>query len=190
MLSLIKADLKRYLDPALPYEEINWEWRSQWRQIVRLPFLQGVWAGLDYRLRQWENTHLGRPGQIYRAFGVISQRLIEILTGISISGCAKIGPGLYIGHFGEIIVGADVRIGANCNLSQGVTLGIHKGGLPELGDRVYVGPGAKVFGAIKVGDDVKIGANAVVYKDVPAEHIVVTAPGQIMSSPKRTQENT
>ena len=46
------------------------------------------------------------------------------------------------------MVGADVVAGAWCTLSQGVTIGAGKTGIPTLGDRVYVAPGAKVFGAI------------------------------------------
>ena len=43
---------------------------------------------------------------------------VEATTGISITARASIGPGLYISHFGGIIVGQAV-LGANCNLSPG-----------------------------------------------------------------------
>jgi serine O-acetyltransferase len=51
------------------------------------------------------------------------QKIIEVLTGISISREARIGPGFYIGHFGQIFTGKDGKIGAYCNVSQGVTIG-------------------------------------------------------------------
>ncbi len=57
--------------------------------------------------------------------------MIETATGISLPSAARFGPGLYIGHFGEIIVGGRVAAGANCSLSQGVTLGEDAGGQPD-----------------------------------------------------------
>jgi serine acetyltransferase len=49
---------------------------------------------------------------------------VEITTGISISPDCRIGPGLYIGHFGQIILHSDVVMRRDCNLSQGVTIGL------------------------------------------------------------------
>lgn len=38
------------------------------------------------------------------------------------------------------------------------------GGVPVLGDNVYIGPGAKIFGKVQIADGCKVGANAVVNK--------------------------
>ena len=92
-----------------------------------------------------------------------------------------IGPGLYIGHFGGIIVSSAAVIGENCNISHGVTIGAagtrQRGGVPRIGNNVYIGPGAKVFGRITIGNNVKIGANCVVHKDVPENAVVALNPG-------------
>jgi serine O-acetyltransferase len=40
-------------------------------------------------------------------------RKVVKLTGISIATSAEIGPGLYIGHFGGIVVGGEVVAGEN-----------------------------------------------------------------------------
>ena len=73
----------------------------------------------------------------------------------------------------------------DCNLSQGVTIGIggrgERRGVPRVGDRVYFGPGAKVFGPIVVGDDVAIGANSVVNRDVPPRAVAVGVPFRVVS---------
>jgi serine O-acetyltransferase len=105
--------------------------------------------------------------------------------GISIQPGTKIGSGFYIGHFGGIVVTGGCIIGKNCNISQGVTLGMaNRGknkGFPILGDNIYIGPGAKIVGAVKIGNSVAIGANCVVTKDVPANAVVVGIPGKVIS---------
>ena len=110
---------------------------------------------------------------------------LEFRFGISISYKTKIGSGFYIGHFGGIIVNSNVVIGKNCNISHLVTLGIaNRGtrkGVPEIGDNVYIGPGAKIIGNIKIGNNAAIGANCVVTKDVPENGVVVGVPGRVIS---------
>lgn len=110
----------------------------------------------------------------------------EYKFGISISYRTQIGPGLYIGHFGGIVINQKTIIGQNCNISHQVTVGVanrgpHKG-VPTFGDNIYIGPGAKVFGDIKIGNNVAIGANCVVTKDVPDYSVVVGVPGKVISS--------
>lgn len=106
--------------------------------------------------------------------------------GITIPFDTKIGSGFYIGHFGQIVVNRNAVIGKNCNLSQGVTIGVANRGLrkgcPTIGDNVYIGPGAKLFGNINVGNNVAIGANCVVTKDIPDNSVVVGIPGKVISS--------
>lgn len=112
-------------------------------------------------------------------------RKFSFKFGISIPFNTKIGEGFYIGHFGCIVVHKDVTIGKNCNISQGVTLGManrgSKKGCPTIGDNVYIAPGAKVIGKITIGNNVAIGANCVVTKDIPDNAVVVGIPGKIIS---------
>lgn len=112
-------------------------------------------------------------------------RHYSLKFGIDIHPMTHIGPGLYIGHFGGIIVSPSAVLGRDCNLSPGVVIGIasrgKRKGTPALGDRVYIGPGAKLNGGIRVGDDVAIGANCVVTQDVPDHAVVVGVPGRIIS---------
>ena len=105
--------------------------------------------------------------------------------GIELPKGTKVGEGFYIGHFGGIIISGGAVIGRNCNISQGVTIGVagrgEKRGIPIIGDGVYIGPGAKVIGKIYVGNNVAIGANAVVTKDVPDNAVVVGIPAKVIS---------
>ena len=74
------------------------------------------------------------------------------------------GPGLAIAHEGTIRVHKNARIGANCRLHVCVNIGATGGtrDAPRIGNNVYIGPGAKIFGDITIADGVSIGANAVV----------------------------
>ncbi len=112
-------------------------------------------------------------------------RHYETKFGISISDVVNIGSGLFIGHFGGIVVHDDTVIGRDCNISQGVTIGItnrgERKGVPIIGDRVYIAPGAKIIGGILIGNDAAIGANCVVTKDVPEHAVVVGVPGKVVS---------
>jgi serine O-acetyltransferase len=109
----------------------------------------------------------------------------EYKYGVSIPFLTDIGSGLYIGHVGGIVVNVTAKIGKNCYLAQGITVGQssrgdHMGN-PVIGDNVYIGAGAKVIGNIRVGDNVAIGANAVVTKDVPDSAVVVGIPAKVIS---------
>ena len=109
----------------------------------------------------------------------------RIKFGIDIQSLS-IGEGFYIGHFGHIVVNSAAVIGKNCNISQGVTIGISntgsKKGVPVVGDYVYIGPGAKIMGNIKIGNRAAIGANSVVVNDVPENAVVVGVPARVVSN--------
>jgi len=112
--------------------------------------------------------------------------------GISIPYDAKIGPGLYIGHFGGIFVSSHCILGQNVNLSQDITLGgTVRDGVRQaatLGDNVYIGPGVKTIGPVTIGSHAAVGANCVVTKDVPDHAIVAGVPGKILSVGKGSQD--
>jgi len=50
-----------------------------------------------------------------------------------------------------------------------------------LGERVYIGSGARVIGPLRVADGAAICANSVVVEDVPENGVVLGIPGAIIS---------
>ena len=110
---------------------------------------------------------------------------MKVKYGINIPYNTPIGPGLFIGHYGGIVVHSEVKIGRNCNLNHGVTIGIAYGGnnpgVPIIGNNVYLGPGSKIFGGVTIGNNVAVGANCVVTKSVPENAVIVGIPGKVIS---------
>lgn len=100
--------------------------------------------------------------------------------GIQIPFRCDIDEGFNISHFNCIVIHTNVKMGKNCYISQGVTIGVSKGKVPLIGDNVYIGSGAKVIGGVTVGNNVSIGANCVVTKDIPDNVVVVGVPGYIV----------
>ena len=111
--------------------------------------------------------------------------LIRLLFAAVIPYTAEIGEGTKFGYGGlAIVIHANCKIGKNCTISQGVTLGgtNHKGLVPVLGDNVFIGAGAKILGPITIGNNVVIGANAVVVKDIPANSLAVGIPAKVVKN--------
>jgi serine O-acetyltransferase len=146
----------------------------------------GFWAVCVFRYGRW--TRNIRPLLLSYPFKLvykILQFVIDVLFGINVSSNSDIGPGFYIGHFGGIIVHGNM--GRNCSIGQGVTIGTkgagRSDGVPQLGDNVYVGAGAKIIGRIRIGNNVVIGANTVVVKDVPDDMRVTGAAVRMAPMP-------
>jgi serine O-acetyltransferase len=74
--------------------------------------------------------------------------------------------GLYIPHHGSIVVNPNTKCGKYCLLHNNVVIGQHNGMSPTIGNNVFIGTGAKIFGDIIIADNVWIGANSVVNKSV------------------------
>jgi serine O-acetyltransferase len=171
--SLIASDLYRYKGVISR--------RAFWRHFW---FEPGFRYSVALRLATYARTaRWARYG--FRQFTALMLYRYTVRYGISISAKTKVGAGLYIGHFGGIVVNHGAVIGDNCNIQQGVTLGkANRGarvGTPVIGNNVFIGAGAKIIGHVHVGDGAAIGANAVVTKDVPAGVAVAGVPARVVS---------
>jgi len=108
----------------------------------------------------------------------------RFLTGIEIHPGAQIGKGFFIDHGLGVVIGETTKIGDNCTLYQGVTLGgtgkQRKKRHPTLGENVIVGAGAKILGNVTIGNNARVGAGSVVIRSVPPNSTVVGIPGQVV----------
>ncbi len=176
-LSLICSDFRRYDATG----------NGKTHLLAILLLTQGFWASSIYRI-----AHVVRKARSRSLlwmgpdiFFMFIQKWVEIITSIELPADCEVGPGLYLGHFGPTIVNGRVRIGENCNLSQGVTIGVsqrgQRKGVPVIGNRVYIGPNAIVIGGIEIGNDVAIGAGAVVTHSIPDRAVVAGNPARVIS---------
>lgn len=158
--SIINDDIKRGYDNRLFRKPIQLRYLITWRKAS--------FYGKKHPL-----------GIIYR----FKLNKLSVVSGIQIPTETKIGKGLFIAHFGTIIVNPAVSIGSNVNIAPNVVIGkLHRGekkGTPKIGDRVWIGAGSVIIGNINIGEDVIIAPNSYVNCDVPPHSIVIGNPGVI-----------
>jgi Serine acetyltransferase len=123
-----------------------------------------------------------------RSLGVpVLPRLLHkismITSQLSIGDPVVMAPGVYIAH-GQTVIDGLVEIGHGCVIAPWTSIGLVSGNLqgPRIGERVFVGTGARVLGDFEVGDDVVIAAQAMVTTDVPSGVIVGGIPAKVIGN--------
>jgi len=170
--SILLADFKRYNRHSLSLKTLF--------SVFVLQPIPGLKYMTIFRLVQ----HYRTRNRLLFYFFFLWLRRLKVKYGFDISYRTQIGKGFYIGHLGTVVIHGDSVIGENCNISQGITIGVSnygsKKGVPVIGNRVFMGPNACVFGNISIGDNVVIGANTVVTDSVPAGKTVVSSSATII----------
>lgn len=153
--------------------------------------LKGIYIGWDYD-KYWDCREALFDSKTCRLKFLYCKHYVSITNrrqNADIAYCIEAGNNFksrpILGHnLNGIVIAAGAIIGKNCFLSHQVTIGRNRGGAPTIGDNVYIGPGAKIFGAIHIGNNVRIGANCVVFEDVPDNAtVVLPKPRIIIKSP-------
>ncbi len=179
----MKSELHRNIEADLYRHHIDASF--SWSLFLRIMFTVSN-PGLRFMMIFRFCQHYRRRNRVLFYFYYRWWRALKYRYGIDISYRTQLGKGFYIGHFGGIVVHGDTVIGENCNISQGTTIGVLHGGklsgVPTIGDRVFIGPGAVILGGCKIGNDVLVGTNAVVTFDVPENSVVAPAKSEIISS--------
>lgn len=153
-----REDLRRYMEADKEMLE---------REGARPSPVDYVWR-FERLLRRSEYWH-NRPNA---CLGIVGEA--ALVAAGSNGGAAGLsiplnvfGSGLSIAHVGPIVVSPHAHVGRSCRIHVGVNIGTRAGvpdEAPTIGDDVYIGPGAKLFGRIEIADRIAIGANAVVNK--------------------------
>lgn len=154
-----REDLKRYLLMDEYALERQYKWYKINDPVLRF---QRILRFHEYFANNKEKSLVyGIFALLYR----IKHHRLGVRLGFDIP-INVFGPGLRINHWGLIVVNPKAKIGKFCDIHQGVNIGVQgeDNSCPVIGDNVWIGPGAKLFGRIKIADDCQIGANAVVNK--------------------------
>lgn len=121
---------------------------------------------------------------------VIAQMLcggVRILFSADVPPQMQIGRGTVFPHDAlGCVFHPNVKIGKNCKILHGVTMGGRAGhkGLPIIGDNVVIGTHAQIVGNVRIGNNSIVGAGAIVTHDVPDNVVVVGNPAKILRSNK------
>ena len=174
-------DYKYYLSSDLRSMGVNISLKS-WVMdpVFRFVFL----------LRLFEYCNNTNKSKIIQYIVLFWFRSISVKLGFSI-GPNIFGPGLAIVHYGLLILDPTTRIGKNCRIHMGVHIGgaatfvepnMQSEYSPRIGDNVYIGPGAKIYGPVKIGNNCVVGANAVVTKSFDEEGLTIAGvPAKIIA---------
>lgn len=146
---------------------------------VKFPFTLFDWP-LRYQivLRRAEYYTNCKKSLLFRPIILFLQLRHRIMGNkcgytIPLNTCGK---GLSLAHLGTIIINSNARVGEYCRIHTDVNIGTAagtSGDAPTIGDNVYIGPGAKLFGKITISNGIAIGANSVVNKSFTTSNITI-----------------
>ncbi|WP_220718223.1 serine O-acetyltransferase [Agarivorans litoreus] len=179
-------ELKR--DYAVYVIEHELEHYSLVKRWLWLLFRSTFIVVMFYRL----TTHGSR---FIRLLAIPLYKVIRIVSGVQIPRATKIGKGLFLPHFGNIVLNKKAQYGEDLTIYHGVTVGAKGGassdvGVPKIGDKVRLSAGAVVLGDIRIANNVTVGAGAVVVKSVPENSVVVGNPARILTAELNSASET
>lgn len=155
-------------------------------------FTDNIWK-FERLLRKVEYYHNCKRSILWKPYVLFLKwryHLMSVKLGFTIPKNV-FGPGLSIAHIGTIVVNNNTRVGANCRLHTCVNIGTkagHSSLAPKIGNNVYIGPGAKLFGDIEIADGIAIGANSVVNKSFLEPNISIAGIPAKKISDKGSEE--
>ncbi len=175
MFELVRSDLRHNASPSS---------RNPRAASLRALLNLGSQALLTYRLGRWLRDGTRRPARwlpmflLWPAYGLLAA-YVRLAYDIRLDPSAEIGAGLKIFHFGGMRL-RGCKLGERCVLHQQVVVepGAAGGPGPEIGDRVWIGPHARIIGRVRVGDGATVAAGALVTRDVAAGSLVAGAPAR------------
>jgi serine O-acetyltransferase len=175
MFEIVHKDIIRYITNN----------HSKLYIIIHSPGLSTL---LTYRLGRWLRNFVSCPLKlpiflVFTPFYWLLTGYCRLSYDIYLDQSAEIGHGLYIGHFGGIVL-KNCQIGSNCSIHQEVRLestATSKYG-PIIGDHVWIGPHVRIQGMFKVGNRSTIAAGAIVKKDVGEDCLLIGNPARVVKN--------
>lgn len=157
-------------------------WRTVREDFTRNPFIETRITLMIWRAGQvlWRRPGV-LPFLLRRAFRLADRLWTRGYIGAELPFQVPAGPGLFMPHSARgVIIHPTVRIGDGVTIYHQVTIGVRdERPAGVVGDRVFLGAGAKILGPVTIGAGAQVGANAVVVRDVPAGATAVGVPATV-----------
>lgn len=146
--------------------------RRSFRRKIILFFIPDYIGRFMALLRKTEYL-TGKSGPINKIDLIITRirfKKISLKLGFSIPPHV-FGPGLYIPHYGTIVVNSNARVGANCVLHTSTCIG---GSEPKLlGNNIYISTGVIIVGEVTLADNISISANSLVNRSFSDKNVLI-----------------
>ena len=173
-----KKEYKRYIK----YEEENYKnsYPNFTKELKKILKFQKLYRKLEY----YTNCKKGFLNKLIKKELQYRFDKKSIKYGFHIP-INTIEEGLCIIHTGPIYINENSSIGKNFRIHPMTTIGKNIGRdqtSPKIGNNVWIGPGARLYGNIKIGDNTVIGTNSVVNKSFKGNVTIAGAPAKIINN--------
>jgi len=139
-------------------------------KLFLVPDHIGAFMGYLRAVEYYTNCNTGILGKLKLHYFKNRFRKTSLQLGFSIPpNC--FGAGLFIPHYGTIVINSKARVGANCVLHTCVCI-TAKDSI-SAGDNVYFSTGVILAGNIEIKDNITIGANSLVNKNVDETNVLI-----------------
>lgn len=152
------------------------------KKVANLIFKDRFWEYIKClrKLEYYSNTR-----RVFRYYYAYKLSKLKEKTGIDLEPNVA-GAGLHLPH-GKVVVNPNAKIGEHCKILSDVTIGVSgsrcSSGAPKIGNRVFIGTGARIIGEIEIADNIVIGANSVVTKSfLEADITIAGVPAKKISN--------
>ena len=154
------------------------------KRRIKLFFVPDYMATFMFLLRKFEYLYDKKGFFQKLLLCIIRYRFHKVSLKLGFSIYPNVfGPGLYIPHYGTIVVNGHARVGANCVLHTSTCIG--GDGLKMIGDNAYISSGTVILGSITIADNTTIGANSLVNKSFLDGNVLIGGvPAKVIKEKK------
>ena len=151
-------------------------------KLLLVPDPIGKFMCLLRAVEYYDNCSTGIAGKLKGKFYKQQFRKTSLKLGFSIPPNV-FGPGLFIPHYGTIVINAKARVGANCVLHTSTCITAKEG--INIGDNFYFSTGSILAGNIQLNDSVTVGANSLVNKSFTETNVLIGgSPAKVLRERK------
>lgn len=177
-----KEDYLRYI--KIEEENYKYSYPNFTKELKNIVKFQKLYRKLEY----YHNCKHSPLDKLIKKYLNYKFDKLSIKYGFHIP-INTIEEGLCIVHTGPIYINQYAKIGKNLRIHPMTTIGKNIGkdqSSPKIGNNVWIGPGARIYGNITIGNDVVIGTNSVVNKSFNSNITIAGIPAKIINNKKYT----